>query len=313
MKEKTNDHSTTLLPLLARHRVVPAVAGWWVRPAAGGVNNRVYLAGRDDEQASLTVRVAALQDDPRLEREAQVLSTLQGTATCIPELLAAINDGPAGFGTMLVYRYARGNTRPIQDVSLEQVQGLGRCLAHLHATSSDVYTIWPDLVPQSGSYAECFRDRLAAIERYTWLQEPAMQSIYQRLTTRVLGDDWTGNTFCQLHGDLGPGNIIWGNSGVTLIDWEFIRAGDPAEDLAYLLVEQAVLPAHQQALFDGYLAAAGSTGAITRLTAYLPVIAFDSALWWADYALAQHIEPATFQEVLERLERTERLLAGGAS
>lgn len=309
MNVKRDDSGTTLLQLLARRGVIPDAAGWWVRPAAGGVNNRVYLAGRNSEETTLTVRVAAPRDDQRLTREAQVLSSLQGTVGCIPELLATIPDGPAGFGTVLVYRYAEGTTQPIQNVSLEQVRGLGRRLAGLHAISRDIYTIWPDLVPQSGSYADCFRDRLAAIERYRYLDDPAMQAIYRRLATQPLGGNWDGYTFCQLHGDLGPGNIIWGNAGVTLIDWEFTRAGDPAEDLAYLLVEQTVHPAHQQALFDGYLAAGGSSEALSRHTAYLPAICFDSALWWADYALDRGTDPSTFPEVLERLDRTERLLA----
>lgn len=308
METMSDNPSTILLDLLAGMGVLDDPAGWWVQPAAGGVNNQVYLAGRASEDAALTVRLATPRDDPRLAREAQVIMSLQSAAPCVPKLLATTTAGPAGLGTVLVYRYAAGETRPLEQVSLELAHILGRCLARLHAITHDVYTIWPDLGPQRGSYAEFLRDRLAVIKRYRSLRLPEFQAIYRRLEAQPTGDDWNRETFCQLHGDLGPGNIIWGDGNITLIDWEYTRAGDPAEDLAYLLTEQPVGSTHRRAIFDGYLAAGGSPGAIKRHTTYLPLVALDSALWWADWALVRDLDPASLPQFQERLSLTTRLL-----
>lgn len=311
METMAEESGLILLELLAARGVLADVSKWWIRRATGGVNNQVFLAGEDGSPASLTIRVAAGREEPRLTREANVLSALPQTVSCVPVLRCAITDGPKGFGTVLVYRYADGTVKPVAEVTPEQAARLGRSLAGLHAVRQEVYTIWPDLVPQRGSYADCWNDRLAAIARYRFLEHPEgnpARSLLDRLQRLDLDDAWRGESFCQLHGDLGPGNIIWGDEDITLIDWEYTRAGDAAEDLAYLLGEQPVPTVHRQAVFDGYLAAGGDPEAIHRHRAYLPLIALDSALWWADYALERGLAPLALPEMQERLALTRRSL-----
>jgi hypothetical protein len=44
-----------------------------------------------------------------------------------------------------------------------------------------------------------------------------------------------------VHGDAGPGNFLFDDSGITaIIDWELAHAGDPVEDLAWLTLRSAL-------------------------------------------------------------------------
>jgi thiamine kinase-like enzyme len=121
---------------------------------------------------------------------------------------------------------------------------------------------------------------------------------------------WQGRIFAQLHGDLSVGNILWDGEAVWLLDWEYARQGDPAEEMAYLLTEQELPRKRWNRLRDAYIAAGGLPGVWERLPAYLPLVTLDSALWWADYLRARDVEPAMHPEFLSRVEKTERLLDG---
>ena len=54
-----------------------------------------------------------------------------------------------------------------------------------------------------------------------------------------------GETLALLHGDIGPGNVLWGPDPV-LIDWEYTRLGDPADEIAYLFDQNALTEPQRQ-------------------------------------------------------------------
>jgi aminoglycoside phosphotransferase (APT) family kinase protein len=49
----------------------------------------------------------------------------------------------------------------------------------------------------------------------------------------------TGETLALPYGDIGPGNVLWGREP-ALIDWEYTRLGDPADEIAYLFDQNAL-------------------------------------------------------------------------
>lgn len=49
-----------------------------------------------------------------------------------------------------------------------------------------------------------------------------------------------------LHGDVAPGNVLW-NPRPCLIDWEYARLGDPADEMAYTFDQNALTPSQRQA------------------------------------------------------------------
>lgn len=281
--------------------------GWSLEPADGGLNNSVSFALDPDGRRRLTVREVA--NPVRLAVERQALERLAGTPG-VPRLRGVVG------ANLLVHDYAPGHVAPLAEATDAQLAALARALAAIHAHTGDHYTIWPTIEPRHGTRAHCFSDRLASCDHFasfhaglpTALHE-RVHALYARIAQLPLGAaSWQGCTYSQLHGDASAGNILWHGDGVWLLDWEYARQGDPAEELAYLLTEQSFPDERIDVLRDAYLAAGGLPGVWERLPAYLPLVVLDSALWWADYLRARDIEPARHAEVLGRLENVGWLL-----
>jgi aminoglycoside phosphotransferase (APT) family kinase protein len=94
--------------------------------------------------------------------------------------------------------------------------------------------------------------------------------------------DEGADPFRLLHGDLVEANIVWDGSAPALVDWEFCRMGDPAEDLAYLVEVNAVPAALVAALLRGY----GPPAIDRRVDAWRGLAAADAAGWY----LAEEME-----------------------
>ena len=69
---------------------------------------------------------------------------------------------------------------------------------------------------------------------------------------------------------------MWAPDGPALIDWEFCRLGDPAEDLAYL-AELNGLPG---TVLAGVLAGYGLPGMGARVEAWRGLVAADAGAWY---------------------------------
>ena len=83
--------------------------------------------------------------------------------------------------------------------------------------------------------------------------------------------------FRLLHGDLVEANVVWGPRGPALVDWEFWRMGDPAEDLAYL-AELNRLPGPRHGGRARGLRPARGRGA--AWTPGGPLVALDAGGWY---------------------------------
>lgn len=71
----------------------------------------------------------------------------------------------------------------------------------------------------------------------------------------------TGETLSLLHGDIAPGNALWGREP-ALIDWEYTRLGDPADEIAYLFDQHALAEPQRQAFWDEYGRSVNTTSAL---------------------------------------------------
>lgn len=86
-----------------------------------------------------------------------------------------------------------------------------------------------------------------------------------------------GGRFAFLHGDLVAANVLWPpRGGPVLIDWEFHRMGDPAEDLAYLAELGGLPSAVLAVVLEGY----GEPGAAARVEAWRGLVAADAGAWY---------------------------------
>ena len=82
--------------------------------------------------------------------------------------------------------------------------------------------------------------------------------------------------FRLLHGDLVGENIVWTPRGPRLVDWEFWRIGDPAEDLAYLVELNELSPQATDSVLAGY----GVPDMLPRLDAWRAVVVLDAGAWY---------------------------------
>jgi thiamine kinase-like enzyme len=121
-----------------------------------------------------------------------------------------------------------------------------------------------------------------------------MQSRIHAVATSLEQDwnDWqdaecftANDALALLHGDPAPGNIVWGPNPV-LIDWEYARLGDPADEIAYLYDQNGLDTRQRTAFWRGYQRSAGTAAGLehlaTRIVWWEPVTLLGSTLWWVE-------------------------------
>jgi aminoglycoside phosphotransferase (APT) family kinase protein len=305
--------AVTLLDTLQRHEVLPDSRGWRVIPAPGGTSERTFSLLDPSGIPTLTVRLARLGLGSRLQQEEAVLRELASEARgWTPTRITRIEDAALPEGQLLVHEHLSGEPALLVTAGEAAREAFATCLAWVHQHPRTAYMIWPDTDLREGTRASCFHDRLATLRRYASAQAdlPCVPDLLQHLDSAQLPGSagWHESGFALLHGDLSLGNILWEGDHVALIDWEFARDGDPAEDLAYLIADQDIAPDIIAELADTYVGAGGDPWAFARLPVWLPLVALDAALWWADFWLQQG-EPATHPTVLTRLERARRYVS----
>ncbi len=134
----------------------------------------------------------------------------------------------------------------------------------------------------------------------------------------VSPDLFDDNSLRLLHADLGPGNVVRGASPV-LIDWEYARIGDPADEIAYLFDQNGLDAPQRDVFFHGYRA---DDGIGARVAWWEPVTLIGSLLWRVDWWLrraqadaAGRRDPSAEREAIyyldhgaRRLDRLEQLI-----
>jgi thiamine kinase-like enzyme len=129
-----------------------------------------------------------------------------------------------------------------------------------------------------------------------------------------------------LHGDPGAGNIIWTPQPV-LIDWEYARLGDPADEIAYIFGQHGLAASQREAFWRGYRTRPDPRRhlehVVDRVRSWEPLTLLGSALWWlerwsrrADADATGDVDPSAakaptyyLDHATRRLNRLEELLA----
>ncbi|RIK46721.1 MAG: hypothetical protein DCC58_02265 [Chloroflexi bacterium] len=307
-----------IVAALQRQGLADAQPGWQAEIVPGGLNSRVWLVRAPDGRPVWTVRMARPRLEWRLRHELVVLMQLAGTGSaCVPRRPTIVGDPHVPGGELLVHAWSPGEPAPLAQVSDRARETLGMCLARLHAHSRRAFTIWPDIVGRPGSRRDAYGARLGALRRYNTYSGGISEEIDRRLAAVLqtlrrsppAGQGWEAREFSLLHGDLSAGNVLWQGEAVRLIDWEYVRTGDPAEDLAYLTTEQVLDTTSWNDLARGYISAGGDLRTLERVPRYRPLVALDAALWWADYLFSRRLPAATRPEVLHRLVLAETFVA----
>ena len=211
-------------------------------------------------------RVEKRGDAGALAREAAALAELSGR----PWAPALVAHAPG----RLVTARAPGAPRPLAEVGAADARRLGSVLRELHESRrASSGGLWWWEAPAMG-LAAYRAGRVADAEAA--LRGTADEGLALRAGAAPLPDTRDAEPFRMLHGDLVAENIVWSPSGPVLIDWEFQRLGDPAEDLAYL----AELNALPTAVVASVLAGYGLPGMAERVEGWRGLVAADAGGWY---------------------------------
>lgn len=168
-----------------------------------------------------------------------------------------------------------GRSRVLGRLDAARAQVLGALLRRVHdsrTTATGGLPGWPSRPRTLRGYATA---------RAQGAQSRARTPAERDLVTRARGiveaaGDGDDRGFRFLHGDLMHHNIVWSPTGPVLVDWEFWRMGDAAEDLAYLAVMNGIPGTVMRQILTGYRA---TPALAARARAWGPLVLIDAALW----------------------------------
>ena len=301
------------------------------RHAVHRVTFAVEVAARD-----VVVRVSLGGDGAdvaQAEREAAVLRVVGGTAA--PDLID-FRPTSAWFGTpAMCMRYIPEPSRDLDAVGPAVIGELAALVAWIHQRPLDALGESLGTATTVTAYAE---DRLHSIlATLAWARDPLPGGLQRRLRSaadalaagfgaaRNAPSFTAAGTLSLLHGDIAPGNVLW-NPGPCLIDWEYSRLGDPADEIAYAFDQNALTASQREAFWAGYAHGLGDRSrqadVAERVGWWEPVTLLGSTLWWVERWVRRSErdaggpedagvprEPAYyFERVASRIDRLETLL-----
>ena len=159
-----------------------------------------------------------------LAREAAALRDPPGDAVA-PEVLAQ------GEGVLVLSLLPGDHVAP-RDLSAAELAQLGASLRRLHESRRTEWGQWPQWEAAEGTLPEYHAQVVAMVRA---MAEPAHAERVERVLATMPALPAAGERpFRRLHGDLWSGNLLWHRGHPALLDWEYSRQGDPAEELAYL-------------------------------------------------------------------------------
>jgi aminoglycoside phosphotransferase (APT) family kinase protein len=309
-----------------------------VRALDAGENHAVYKLSytrADSELKHVVVRVASSERARQCAAatwEAAVLRKVQRVAAPVLHHFSCDSEW---FGApVMCTDFVDGAQRRPRDA--HELEALGRTVGRVHALPTH------DLGDGSAGVATTkayFDARVAeTADKVEWAGDPLPPEVQGRLGAAVLlleehaarardsGAFETTDPLVLLHGDVAGANIIWTPDPV-LIDWEYARIGDPADEIAYSFGQHGWTAEQRTAFWRGYRdGRAGARlveNAIVRVPWWEPVTTLGSTFFWVqrwarrvvadvtgDSGTAPPREQAHYAEqALSRLRRFEELLA----
>jgi aminoglycoside phosphotransferase (APT) family kinase protein len=304
----------------------------------GGNRHGVYRVSYLDALGSsenAVIRVSYTADPAecvQAEREAAVLTEVGGRAAPLLydfRLTSPWFDAPA-----MCMQFVPGLPQDLTSAGTAEIARLGSIVGWVHARPAEDLV---QVLSTSGSIESYAEDRLQSIlSGLAWVREPLPASIRARLNAaadvlargldaRRNADSFrTSRSLVLLHGDPAEENILWAPDPV-LIDWEYARLGDPADEIAYLFDQNGLTAQQREAFWRGYGDGNGVpqlSDVVDRVSWWEPAALLGSTLWWverwvrrSDAEAAGVADPAVsrerdyyFDRLISRLDRLDSLL-----
>jgi 5-methylthioribose kinase len=290
--------SDNVAPYLAERGVFASPDELEVLELTGGISAAVFAVRGEGrrvvvKQALPRFRVADewLVPQERVAAEAQALELMAGLeADSVPPLLdvdsktftLVMEEAPPGWGPWKAL-LLDGEADP------RVAARLGTFLSTLHSSGADI-----------GS-AESFEAQ--RIDPYLRTVQQRHPELAERIGTYI--DRLLGSTECVVHGDYSPKNVLVGDEGLWVIDWEVVHRGDPMFDLAFLLNHLLLKTIHLPRARDGY-----ETCGRAFLDAYGPVADMAYVLGLVGCLMLARVDGKSPAEYLTEPERDQARTAG---
>lgn len=253
---------------------------------------RVSYLDALDIQRDVVVRILNSSSDAdraQAEREAVVLTQLAGAVS--PRIFDFSRSNSVANSAIMCLEYLPGHSESLEAASPSQMAELGATLRRTHAMPIDELAPLLDGAPDLHTYVD---DRLQSmLARMSFVRDPLAESTQatfndaavraEQTAARLQAADDPGSPVL-LHGDVSSRNILWTPKPV-LIDWEYARIGDAADEIGYLFGQNALRQDQRDGLWESY--GQESDGAafartVERGAAWEPLALFGSALYWID-------------------------------
>jgi aminoglycoside phosphotransferase (APT) family kinase protein len=286
---------------------------------------------------AIVVRVSFDSSPPELavaEREARVLDALGGVAA--PVLYDYRPTSPWFDTPTMCMEFVDGRPTEPSAASLPQIARLGSVVARVHQRPLGDLVALAEASPDMASYAGARLHRI--LETRAWARDPLPADARDRLARAADAVEASATVWrdsesfradeglALLHGDIAAGNVLWTPDPV-LIDWEYARVGDPADEIAYTFDQNELTEDQRRRFWTGYRHGLGDQARVAhiadRVTWWEPVTLLGSTLWWVERWVRRTeadatgaVDPAVGQEpayyfgqVMNRLDRLSRLVA----
>jgi aminoglycoside phosphotransferase (APT) family kinase protein len=284
------DYVSQTMPDCSRERIDSVEA---LVPGENHAIYRVSFRGPGDEVTQVVVRVGSPDDAGRgrAEREARVLDRVGGTAG--PKLYSFSADAPGFAGPVMCLEFIAGRHQDLAEAEPERLTRLGQLIRWLHGQPVSDIEDFEDM--RLSAYVEQ-RWQQHLVSRVGAIRDPLPDELQERLQGAVAGasaavQELKGlaeaafeERLVLLHADISGANVLWRPEPV-LIDWEYARLGDPADEVAYLFTQNALSGAQEDAFWAGYsdgLGPAQVSQVAGRVRWWRPITLLGSVLWWLD-------------------------------
>lgn len=176
---------------------------------------------------------------------------------------------------VLASEWVEGSPRQLAGIPAGDARALGRLLRAVHGrrtSQSGGPAAWPSRARDLAGYA-----RRRTADALRGARSTGERALVAQAGRQAMAAAPAGGPFSFLHGDLVEANVVWGARGPVLVDWEFWRMGDPAEDLAYIEALNGMPPHLAAEVRAGYRATAALD---RRIDAWRALVMLDAAWWY---------------------------------
>lgn len=257
---------------------------------AGGHHNVNFLIDIGDPSAKRYV----LRFHPSDQDGNDVVAAEYAQLKKLNGLLApkAIHLGKPDFlsSSVMIMEFVPGVHKSYSDLNPSEIRQLANGLATIHLFGEEWYQSHPEEVLRLGTYMDAAHAVITAwtvepLAKIARGQYPEATLLVQMALTRLEADlkresaAFAGVTRSLIHSDPNPENVIWHEKGITFVDWSGAGIGDPADEISFMFVGNAVSDEFKWVFMEEYLGLRPDASLPVRIEVYVLKSLIEDLVW----------------------------------